>query len=84
MDLPALKLSDSSAIPSESSPKRNSFLEHNIPKDSTPLIFAFFNLKPESGIVLPTGAYIVVSPSLAFFAPQTTSSFSSPISTKHN
>ena len=70
-----------SIIPSFSLSIFNSSPEQSIPWDITPLIFVFCIVILDFGMVLPIGAYIVSSPSLALVAPQTTSLISSPTST---
>ena len=70
-------------MPSKSLSIFNSSPEQSIPYEVIPLIFAFFIFIFVFGIILPIGAYIVVNPSFALGAPQTTSLVSAPMSTSH-
>ena len=81
--LPTGASSGSSMMPPPSSDNDNSEAEHSMPIETTPRSLAFFNLVP-SGSLPPTLAKAVVSPNLAFGAPQTICRLScSPQSTSH-
>ena len=78
---PILLSLGSSIIPSCSSEIPISRSEHNIPLDASPLITPFFNSSPVEGILAPAGAKTPLIPVRAFGAPQTTCTFSEPVST---
>ena len=67
-------------IPSWDSLRPSSRSEQSIPKDFIPRTFDALIFVP-SGIMVPTGAKAVMSPSRTFGAPQTIVSVSSPVST---
>ena len=61
-----------SIIPALSFDIFNSLSEHNIPKDSTPLIFAILSFNFDFGITAPGEACTVYKSGLTLSAPQTT------------
>ena len=71
-DKPKSVSSGNSIIPLWFSDIVNSFSEHNIPKDSSPLILPFFKVKLNPGINVPTLAKTPTIPCLTLGAPQTT------------
>ncbi len=81
--LPILADAGSSMMPLCSSDNSSSRSDSSMPLDSTPRILALVRVRPEPGMVLPTGANTAFNPARALGAPHTTCNRSLPVSTSH-